>query len=56
LSQRAKPFVPATTMSRHGFSIVPNLTRGLVPTGLDQIWVAASTISDALAFYYGASK
>jgi len=43
LSQRAKPFVPATTMSRHGFAIVPNLTRGLVPTGLDQIWVADIT-------------
>ena len=43
LSQRAKPFVPATTMSGHGFAIVPNLTRGLVPTGLDQIWVADIT-------------
>ena len=42
LSQRAKPFVPATTMSRHGFAIVPNLTRGLVPTGL-KIWVADIT-------------
>ena len=30
-------------MSRHGFAIVPNLTRGLVPTGLDQIWVADIT-------------
>jgi len=43
LSQRARPFVPATTMSRHDFAIVPNLTRGLVPTGLDQIWVADIT-------------
>ena len=43
LSQRAKPFVPATTLSRHGFAIVPNLTRGLIPTGLDQIWVADIT-------------
>jgi putative transposase len=43
LSQRVKPFVPATTMSRHGFAIVPNLTRGLIPTGLDQIWVADIT-------------
>ena len=43
LSQRVKPFVPATTMSRHGFAIVPKLTRGLVPTGLDQIWVADIT-------------
>jgi putative transposase len=43
LSQRARPFVPATTTSRHDFAIVPNLTRGLVPTGLDQIWVADIT-------------
>ena len=43
LSQRAKPFVPSTTMSRHGFAIVPNLTRGLIPSGLDQIWVADIT-------------
>jgi putative transposase len=43
LSQRVKPFVPATTISRHGFAIVPNLTRRLVPTGLDQIWVADIT-------------
>src|SRR5260370_37242818 len=39
LSLRAKPFIPRTTDSRHGFAIVPNLTRGLVPTGLDQLWV-----------------
>ncbi|MGA9848309.1 MAG: IS3 family transposase [Roseiarcus sp.] len=43
LSQRARPFVPATTMSRHDFPVVPNLTRGLVPTGVDQIWVADIT-------------
>jgi putative transposase len=43
LSQRARPLVPATTTSRHDFAIVPNLTRGLVPTGLDQIWVADIT-------------
>jgi len=43
LSQRAKPFVPATTDSRHGFAIVPNRTRGLIPTGLDQIWAADIT-------------
>jgi putative transposase len=43
LSQRARPFVPATTMSRHDFGVVPNLTRGLVPTGVDQIWVADIT-------------
>ena len=38
-----KPFIPYTTNSRHEFPIVPNLTRGLVPTGLDQIWVADIT-------------
>ncbi len=43
LSQRARPFVPATTMSRHDFPVVPNLTRGLVPTGVDQIRVADIT-------------
>jgi len=40
LCLRAKPFVPYTTNSRHEFPIVPNLTRGLVATGLDQIWAA----------------
>ena len=43
LSLRARPFVPRTTDSRHGFAIVPNLTRGLAPAGLDQIWVADIT-------------
>jgi len=43
LSLRRKPFVPPTTDSRHKFKIVPNLTRGLIPTGLDQIWVADIT-------------
>ena len=43
LCLRQKPFVPYTTNSRHEFPIVPNLTRGLVPTGLDQIWVADIT-------------
>jgi putative transposase len=43
LCLREKPFVPYTANSRHEFRIVPNLTRGLVPTGLDQIWVADIT-------------
>jgi transposase InsO family protein len=43
LCLRTSPFVPRTTDSRHGFAIVPNLTRGLVPTGIDQIWVADIT-------------
>ncbi len=40
LRLREKPFVPYTTNSRREFPIVANLTRGRVPTGLDQIWVA----------------
>jgi putative transposase len=43
LCLRSKPFVPCTTNSRHEFPIVPNLTRDLIPTGLDQIWVADIT-------------
>jgi transposase InsO family protein len=43
LSLRAKPFVPRTTMSRHGFAIRPNLARSLRPSGLDQLWVADIT-------------
>jgi len=43
LCLRSKPFVPPTTNARHEFPIVPNLTRGLIPTGLDQIWVADIT-------------
>ena len=50
---RAKPFVPYTTNSRHEFPIVPNLVRGLVPTGIDQIWVADITyIRLATQFIY----
>jgi putative transposase len=43
LSLRARPFIPRTTDSRHGIAIAPNLTRGLAPGGLDQIWVADIT-------------
>jgi putative transposase len=43
LCLRAKPFVPRTSDSRHGFAIRPNLARGLRPTGLDQLWVADIT-------------
>jgi len=53
LALRRRPFVPQTTMSRHGFDIAPNLTRGLKPTGLDQIWVADITyVRLAEAFVY----
>jgi putative transposase len=43
LCLRSRPFVPRTTDSRHGFAILPNLIRSLVPTGLDQIWHADIT-------------
>jgi putative transposase len=43
LCLRERPFVPRTTDSRHGLAVVPNLIRGLAPTGLDQIWVADIT-------------
>lgn len=53
LSLRRRPFVPATTMSRHPFRIVPNLARGLMPSGLDQLWVADITyVRLAEAFVY----
>ena len=48
-----KPFVPVTTDSRHGWRVVPNLARGMVLTGLDQLWVADITyIHLAEAFVY----
>jgi putative transposase len=43
LALRTTAFVPRTTDSRHGHAIVPNLIRTLVPTGVDQIWVADIT-------------
>ena len=43
LCLRKRPFVPVTTNSRHEWRIVPNLARGLVLTGLDQLWVADIT-------------
>ena len=43
IAMRRKPFAPPTSDSRHGFLIVPNLLRGLVPSGPDQIWVAYIT-------------
>lgn len=43
LCLRASPYVPRTTDSRHGFRIRPNLIRGLIPSGPDQIWVADLT-------------
>jgi transposase InsO family protein len=43
LCLRQRAFVPATTDSRHGWRVVPNLARGMVTTGLDQLWVADIT-------------
>jgi len=53
LCLRGRPFVPVTTDSRHQWRVVPNLARGLVPTGLDQLWVADITyvrLSEEFAF------
>src|SRR5712672_3863413 len=53
LCLRKRPFVPVTTDSRHAWRVVPNLARGLVPTGLDQLWVADITyvrLSQEFAF------
>ncbi len=43
LCLRRRPFVPMTTQSNHQWAVVANLTRGLRPSGLDQIWVADIT-------------
>ena len=43
LCLRKRAFVPVTTCSRHGWRVVPNLARGMVPSGLDQLWVADIT-------------
>jgi putative transposase len=43
IAMRRKPFAPPTSDSRHGFLIVPNLLRSLVPSRPDQIWVADIT-------------
>ncbi|AXQ28330.1 IS3 family transposase [Solimonas sp. K1W22B-7] len=43
LCLRKRAFVPMTTDSRHGWRVVPNLARGLILTGLDQLWVADIT-------------
>ncbi len=53
IAMRRKPFAPSTSDSRHGFLIVPNLVRGLVPSAPDQIWVADITyVHLARAFAY----
>lgn len=53
LAQRRKPFLVAPAGKPEGFLIVPNLVRGLIPSGLDQIWVADITyVHLARAFAY----
>lgn len=53
LALRTRAFVPRTTDSNHGFRIAPNLIRSLIPTGIDQIWVADITyVRLAEAFVY----
>ncbi|WP_210188567.1 DDE-type integrase/transposase/recombinase, partial [Ensifer sp. OV372] len=42
-NQHARPFVPATTNSRHGWQVVPNLARGMILNGVNQLWVADIT-------------
>jgi putative transposase len=43
LCLRHTPFVPTTTNARHNWCVVPNLIRGIVLNGLDQLWVADIT-------------
>jgi transposase InsO family protein len=43
LCLRRTPFVLTTTNSRHSWCVVPNLIRGIVLNGLDQLWVADIT-------------
>jgi transposase InsO family protein len=42
LGLRRCAFVPATTDSRHRWRVVPNLTRSIQLTGLDQLWSPTS--------------
>lgn len=43
LCRRKKAFKPVTTQSNHNYRIYPNLTKDLVVTGLNQLWVADIT-------------
>jgi transposase InsO family protein len=43
LCLRKRPFVPITTDSRHEWRVVPNLARGLILSGVNQLWVADIT-------------
>lgn len=53
LCLRKRAFVPTTTDSRHAWTVVPNLARGLTLTAIDQLWVADITyvhLSEAFAY------
>lgn len=53
LAMRRKPFLVPPSGKPESFVIVPNLVRGLVPSGPDQIWVADITyVHLARAFAY----
>lgn len=53
LCLRRAAFKPPTTDSNHGFKVYPNLARRLVPTTVDQLWVADITyVRLAEAFVY----
>jgi transposase InsO family protein len=53
LALRKPVFRPATTDSRHSWRIWPNLARHLLPTTIDQLWVADITyVRLAEAFVY----
>lgn len=43
LCLRTRSFVPMTTDSQHGWRVVPNLARGMLLSGVDQLWVADIT-------------
>jgi putative transposase len=48
-----RTFRPPTTDSRHRFAVYPNLARTIVPTGINQLWVADITyVRLAEAFVY----
>jgi len=53
LCLRKPRFRPATTDSRHRFTVYPNLARKLVPTTVNQLWVADITyvrLSEAFVY------
>ncbi len=43
LGLRKRQFRTATTDTRHRFTVYPNLARKLVPTAMNQLWVADIT-------------